>query len=146
MAAHGSLTRRAPLAADDERAIHHLLLRYATGIDTRDWPLFRTCFAQDCEADYGSFGRWRGPREITEYMEGAHRQMGATLHRITNIVVESRNDEIVARSYVDAVLTDRAHGVTHRATGFYDDCLIRTADGWRIARRKFTMVKAGLNE
>ncbi|KFL47536.1 nuclear transport factor 2 family protein [Sphingobium sp. SA2] len=145
MAAHGSLTRRALLSADDERAIHHLLMRYATGIDTRDWPLFRTCFARDCEADYGRFGRWRGPREITEYMEGAHRHMGATLHRISNIVVESCNDEIVARSYVDAILMDQIQGVTHRATGYYDDCLIRTSAGWRISRRKFTMVKAGLD-
>lgn len=145
MAAHCSLTRRAPLGAEDERAIHHLLLRYATGIDTRDWPLFRTCFAQDCEADYGNFGHWRGQRDITEYMERAHRHMGETLHRITNIVVENRNDEIVARSYVDAMLTDQVQGVTHRATGYYDDCLIRTADGWRISRRKFTMVKAGLD-
>ena len=80
-------------------------------------------------------------------MEGAHRQMGATLHRITNIVVESRNDEIVARSYVDAILPEAAQGgVTHRAAGYYDDCLVRTSDGWKISRRKFTMVKAGLDD
>jgi 3-phenylpropionate/cinnamic acid dioxygenase small subunit len=144
MPTSGSLTRTSPVAADDERAIRNLLLRYATGIDTRDWPLFRSCFANDCEVDYGSFGQWRGPREITEYMEAAHRNLGATLHRITNIVVESRNSEILARSYVDAVLTDPAPGGSAtRAAGFYDDCLIRTAEGWRISRRKFTMVRAG---
>lgn len=144
MLRHGSLTRRSPVSADDERAIRNLLLRYATGIDTRDWPLFRTCFAQDCEADYGNFGRWRGPREIAEYMEASHRNLGPTLHRITNIVVENCNDEVVARSYVDAVLTDPAqNGATHHAAGYYDDCLVRTAEGWRISRRKFTMVKVG---
>ncbi|WP_336971257.1 nuclear transport factor 2 family protein [Sphingobium aromaticiconvertens] len=146
MRAPSSLPRRQPVAADDESAIRRLLLRYATGIDTRDWPLFRTCFSQDCEADYGSFGSWRGPREITEYMEAAHRHMGSTLHRITNIVVENCNDEIRARSYVDAILTEATQGgITHRAAGYYDDALVRTSDGWKIARRRFTMVKAGLD-
>ena len=144
MPQNGSMTRRSPLTADEERAIHSLLLRYATGIDRRDWQLFRTCFAQDCEADYGSFGRWRGPREIAEYMEAAHRHLGPTLHRITNIVVEHCNDEVRARSYVDAVLTiPHQTGGAHRARGYYDDCLIRTAEGWQITRRKFTMVDAG---
>lgn len=142
-----SLTRQQPIATEDESAICKLLLRYATGIDTRDWPLFRTCFSQDCEADYGSFGRWRGPREITDYMEAAHRQMGATLHRITNIVVENCNDEMRARSYVDAILTEPTQGgITHRATGYYDDTLVRTSGGWKISRRRFTMVKAGLDD
>lgn len=146
MPAHGSLIRRLPVAADDERAIKHLLLRYATSIDTRNWPLFRTCFAQDCEADYGSFGRWRGPRQISEYMEVAHRNMGHTLHRITNIVIENRDGEVHARSYVDAVLPEATQGgAIHRAAGYYDDCLVRTSDGWKISRRKFTMVKAGLD-
>jgi 3-phenylpropionate/cinnamic acid dioxygenase small subunit len=143
MPAHGSLTRHVPIGAEDERAIRQLLLRYATGIDTRDWRLFRSCFAQDCEADYGSFGHWRGLREIVEYMEAAHRHMGPTLHRITNIVIENRNDQWHARSYVDAILPEAMQGgLTHRAAGFYDDCLVRTSDGWKISRRKFTMVAA----
>lgn len=146
MPALGSLVKRVPVGAEDQRAIEHVLVRYATGIDTRDWPLFRTCFAQDCEADYGNFGKWRGPREITEYMASAHRHMGQTLHRITNIVIEKHNDEVHARSYVDAVLPEATQGgVIHRAAGFYDDCLVRTSDGWKISRRKFTLVKAGLD-
>jgi 3-phenylpropionate/cinnamic acid dioxygenase small subunit len=35
------------LAPADEREITALLTRYATGIDTRDWPLFEACFAED---------------------------------------------------------------------------------------------------
>ena len=147
MQAYSQLLRRQPVAAEDERAIANVLLRYATGIDTRDWPLFRTCFSPDCEADYGSFGSWRGPREIAEYMEAAHRNMGPTLHRITNIVVENRNGEVLARSYVDAILTAAAPGgATHRAAGYYDDALIRSSEGWKIARRRFTLVRAGYED
>jgi len=41
----------------DVRAdVADVLVRYATGIDQRDWALFRTCFTEDCEADYGGIG------------------------------------------------------------------------------------------
>lgn len=147
MTAYGGLARRMPIMVEDERAICNLLLRYATSIDTRDWPLFRTCFSQDCEADYGGFGRWRGTREISEYMEGLHRNLGATLHRITNIVIENCNDEVVARCYVDALLTDATPGgITRRAAGYFDDSFVRTSDGWKIARRRFTIVKARMDD
>ena len=49
-----------------------VLVRYATGIDRRDWALFRTCFTPDCEADYGDIGVWHGADAITEWMEKSH--------------------------------------------------------------------------
>ena len=33
---------------EDRQDISELLVRYATGIDRRDWPLFRTVFTDDC--------------------------------------------------------------------------------------------------
>ncbi len=41
-----------PVSIEDERSIIAVLLRYATGIDTRDWNLFRTCFSEDFEAGH----------------------------------------------------------------------------------------------
>ena len=32
------------------------------------------------------------------------------------------------------------HRTGSRATGYYDDELLETDDGWKIARRRFTMV------
>ncbi len=40
--------------------IADVLVRYATGIDRRDWTLFRSCFTDDCVADYGDIGVWHG--------------------------------------------------------------------------------------
>ncbi len=48
----------ASLNAADEQEIAKLLLRYATAIDGRDWPLLRSCFTDDLQADYGDFGAW----------------------------------------------------------------------------------------
>ena len=49
-----------------------VLVRYATGIDRRDWALFRTCFTDDCEADYGEIGVWHGMEEIADFMTMVH--------------------------------------------------------------------------
>ena len=43
----------------DHELITDVLVRYATGIDTKDWSLFRTRFTDDVHADYGSdVGEW----------------------------------------------------------------------------------------
>lgn len=117
-----------------------VLVRYATGIDQRDWDLFRTCFTEDCEADYGEIGVWHGGEEITGWMRVVHDACGHTLHRITNIVVSPGTKGVTARSYVEALVLGPDNGAGVRATGFYDDELVETSDGWRIARRTFTLV------
>lgn len=121
--------------------VAEVAVRYATGIDRRDWDLFRTCFTADVEADYGDIGVWHGVDEITEFMTTIHEPCGHTLHRITNVAVTLVDDDRVqARSYVEALVLmgDNQNGV--RATGFYDDELVHTDGGWRIAKRKFTSV------
>jgi len=50
---------------EDRQDICELLVRYATGIDRRDWPLFRTVFTDDCELDYGYSGSWSGFDAVT---------------------------------------------------------------------------------
>lgn len=124
--------------------ISAVLIRYASGIDRRDWDLFRSCFTPDCLIDYGEIGAWDGADGITSFMRAVHEQCGYTLHRISNVVVESLPDGAQARSYVDAVIMapDNHDGV--RAIGFYDDRLVYSEqDGWRIERRNFTAVHVG---
>lgn len=124
----------------DEQQIGDLLVRYATGIDRRDWALFRTVFTEDCELDYGDIGTWRGADAVVDFMTAVHDMAGPTLHRITNAVVSVDGDTATARAYVDALILaqDNTSGVS--AAGFYDDELVRTKAGWRIARRRFTTV------
>ena len=118
-----------------------LLVRYATGIDQRDWELLRSCFTDDCVADYGDIGSWNGGDEITEWMRKAHDPLGHSLHRITNLTVSSSGDAVTARSYVDAVVLGPDDGRGAQAAGYYDDVLVRTDVGWKIARRRYTMVR-----
>src|SRR5262245_64433983 len=91
-----------------DRAAHHditqVLLRYASGIDRRDWDLFRTCFTDDCHADYGDIGAWDDVEAITAFMIESHAQLGHTMHRLSNFSIAVSDDKASARTYVDALL------------------------------------------
>jgi len=127
----------------DKHEIAEVLNRYATGIDRRDWALFRTCFTDDVLAEYDGIATWRGGDAITESMTTSNAGMGHTMHQLSNLAITVDGDTATARSYVDAVLmaADGQSGLNPR--GFYDDELVRTPEGWRIAHRHFTMVHFG---
>jgi ketosteroid isomerase-like protein len=126
---------------EDRDDIAAVVLSYATGIDRRDWTLFRSIFTEDCELDYGEIGAWKGADAVTEFMRAAHELAGHTMHRLTNQVITVDGDTAQARTYVDALimLADNSSGVN--AAGFYDDEFVRTEQRWQIARRRFTQVR-----
>lgn len=74
-------------------------------------------------------------------MDKTHAPAGHTLHRLSNQAITLDGDKASARTYIDAVIMfgDNESGVN--AWGFYDDEIVRTDDGWRIARRRFTQVR-----
>lgn len=121
----------------DKAQIAEVLIRYATGIDSKDWALFRTCWADEVDIDYGELGTFTDADAFTTLMEQIHGGMGQTYHRISNIVVDVRADRATARCYVHAVLmaVPGDAGSWIDALGHYDDELSRTADGWRIVKR-----------
>ncbi|MET0896741.1 MAG: nuclear transport factor 2 family protein [Mycobacterium sp.] len=126
----------------DRQDIIDVLVRYATGIDSRDWTLFRTCFTDDARFDYGGIGTWDSPVALTEYMRRSH--SGPSLHRLSNFVVDIDGDQATSRTYVDAmVMGPKGFGVVN-TFGWYDDELRLTADGWRIAVRTTTLHGARL--
>ena len=126
---------------EDRQDISDLLVRYATGIDRRDWALFRTVFTGDCELDYGEIGAWKGVDAVTEFMEQVHAPAGYTMHRLSNQAITVDGDKAEARTYIDGLIMfgDNTSGVN--TIGFYDDEIVRTEEGWRIARRRYTQVR-----
>jgi SnoaL-like domain len=122
---------------DDKAQIAEVLIRYATGIDFKDWALFRTCWTDEIDVDYGDLGQFTPAEALTDLMTRIHQDMGPTYHRMSNLVIKVDGDRATARSYVHALLMavpgDSSSWVD--ALGHYDDELVRTSDGWRIARR-----------
>jgi 3-phenylpropionate/cinnamic acid dioxygenase small subunit len=122
---------------EDKSLIGEVLVRYATGIDQRDWDLFRTCWTPDVVADYGDIGQFVGVDALTDFMFASHHAMGATHHHLTNFDIHVDGDRADVRCYVHAVLIavpdDTSSWID--ALGHYDDVFTRTADGWRISHR-----------
>ena len=123
----------------DKEQIAEVLIRYATGIDSKDWPLLRSCWTDDIDVDYQQLGRFTTADAFTDVMRQLHENMGPTYHRMSNFViaVDEAGDRANVRSYVHAVLMLQPDDSTNwvDALGHYDDVFVRTPDGWRISER-----------
>jgi 3-phenylpropionate/cinnamic acid dioxygenase small subunit len=127
-----------------EQAVTDLLVRYASGIDGRDWALLRSCFSDDCDADYGEIGHWHSGDEITAWMAQTHDPLGPTLHRISNVVVRQDGDTVRSRCAVHAVIVLPDRSAAIHSYGFYDDEFVAD-ESPKIARRRFTPVTTELH-
>jgi ketosteroid isomerase-like protein len=123
----------------DRDELVDLTVRYATAIDSRQYSLLTKVFTDDAQLNYGEIGQWTGGAEVAEFMEAAHVAATHTMHRMTNQVIEIDGDTATMRTYVDALILFEGGGVN--PIGYYDDHVVRTGDGWRIARRTFTSVR-----
>ena len=123
----------------DRDEIVELTLRYATAIDSVQYSLLTTVFTDDAQVDYGEVGHWTGGAEVATFMEAAHVGAQHTMHRMTNQAVDINGDAATVRTYVDALILFEGGGAN--PVGYYDDHVVRTAEGWRIARRKYTSVR-----
>jgi hypothetical protein len=128
---------------DADRAIAAVLVRYATAIDTKDWPLLRTCFHASCTfAGRGGTLRLDGAAAVVAYMEAAHERIDGSLHRLSNIDIEVDGDGVSAKatSYLDALIVHRGHpaGPTFQLAAIYRDRLALDDGEWRIGRRDVT--------
>jgi len=121
----------------DKAAIGEVLVRYATGIDQKDWVLLRTCWTDQVLVDYDQLGMFHDPDALTDVMRKTHEAMGPTYHRLSNFVIDVEGDRATARTYVHAVLMLRPGDSQNwiEAVGHYEDVLVRTDDGWRISER-----------
>jgi hypothetical protein len=121
----------------DKEQIAEVLIRYATGIDSKDWPLLRSCWTDEIDVDYQQLGRFTSADALTDVMRQLHENMGPTYHRMSNFVIAVDGGRATVRSYVQAVLMLQPDDSTNwvDALGHYDDVFVRTADGWRISER-----------
>lgn len=128
----------------DERAISRLLCNYARGVDTRNWPLYESVFADQIEIDYTS---WQadalGTVARDQFVAMGKSIFGfeSTQHIITNHMIDVKGDEadIVAYMQAQHFLPNNRGENTLTMGGFYTHHLVRKADGWKIDKAKLTI-------
>lgn len=133
----------APFDADAiERECARLSIAYARAIDFRDYDTFVELFAEDAVLDAG--GALDGKAAIRASLAKRPDELRSR-HVLTNIFIEAL-DANTARgiSYlslyrhvgVESLAAGPVAFDGPAAVGHYEDRFIRTADGWRFARRK----------
>jgi hypothetical protein len=121
------------LTTDDRLAIHELISLHGHLADDRRSTELDQFLTHDAAYDISDFGLGivTGLADITELWEAAPGEQPIG-HHVTNVLVMQQEDGVVrARSKGLAVMRN---GST--ATVVYDDVVVPTAAGWRIAHRK----------
>ena len=121
----------------DRAEITDVVHRYATGLDTHDWPLLRSIFTDEIDVDMSSIGMRPGRVNADAWVESARvlfAGFDATQHLSANHVHDIRGDEATCTSYMRAehfVLNNEGENY-YTMGGYYVDELIRTPGGWKI--------------
>ncbi len=123
---------------NDFHDITRRVYEYGYGIDTRDWTLYRSIFANEIHMNFQSYnGNPAATMQADDWVAGCRRlfdNLDATQHSMTNPLVEVTGDTARCRMYMQAehFLQNTSGNSDFALGGYYDDQLIRTVDGWKI--------------
>jgi 3-phenylpropionate/cinnamic acid dioxygenase small subunit len=124
-----------PDALVDREEIRALVVRYAHAVDQRAWDEVAGCFTPDATADYAWFSG--SLADLLPKIRAGLEGFDMTMHFVGNHLAELRGNEASAETYALCVHCGTRNGALREVTVAlrYLDRLVRTAAGWRIARR-----------
>ena len=124
----------------DRAAIIDVTNRYCWALDTKDWAVLDTVFAEDANGDL--LEDVVGRVAIKKRVETALSRMDETQHLISNHQINVQGDTATCRCYLQAQhVRKAAHGgINFIIAGRYEDQLKRTPDGWRISFRRLVVM------
>ena len=134
----------------DRAAIIDVLSNYATGLDARDWQLWRSIFLDEVLFDLSSWtgqpGRVLNADRVVAAQAREFAELSTTQHFMTNHRVTITGDRARLLAHMRAehwIPLDASAGnrTTERYTmfGYYDDKLVRTINGWKIAEMQLNV-------
>jgi hypothetical protein len=125
---------------EDELSIRDLANRYARMVDRRDWSEIPRVFTPDCELS-GQGYLMRGHAELDAGLRKID-MFSATLHCVLNQVTCLDGDGGTGEFYCVANHIHERDGVQYKLDmGIrYEDRYVRTADGWRLAKRVLNLI------
>jgi ketosteroid isomerase-like protein len=113
---------------DDIRAIRQLQLDYAVFFDARDPVAFANLYTDDATIWPPTGKSFSGRDKLLKAVINA---APGGWHRALESTIDVKGDAATSRCPYEAEGNDGGH-----YTGYYDDEYRRTANGWRISRRK----------
>lgn len=122
----------------DRQRIEDTLYRYASTIDSKDYPRLRELFVDDAVGQYGDAPPINGADEIVAWIDEMTKDTSWQHHKLTVYHVDIDGDEARALTYHTSHQTtvddpDTVLVIVAR----YRDVLRRVGDGWKIANKVF---------
>jgi SnoaL-like domain len=124
--------------AHDKAEIIEIINLYGFALDAHRWDLFDRIFAEDVLAEFGPAGAgWSDLETFKKSFAEFHKTLDSHQHTMMGHVVHVDGDKAHAFSYGNWLLVRESAkgGPTWTGTGWYDDELVRTEQGWRIKHR-----------
>jgi hypothetical protein len=128
---------------EDRHAIADLKARYLdaadggwTGEPAHDGDTIASLFIEDGVWDGGAMGQGVGHEGIRAYFNGAVEDFPLVFHHASSARIEVEGDRATGRWHVMVPMID--HGVSKLLIGIYDDRFLRTEEGWKFERLRFT--------
>lgn len=123
----------------DHQAICETVYRYGLALDTRDWNLYRSVFADEVDFDFTSYHGRPAVRMRADDLVASAAELfagfAATQHTMSNPIVSINGDTATCLMYIQA-----AHSVDPDPLapwfvmgGHYEDTLVRSGDRWVLS-------------
>ncbi len=121
---------------EDRLAITDLTIAYCWALDTRDWTALDHVFLADATAELGA--ALEGIDAIKARVKQVLGPLDDSQHMVSNHQVDVEGDNATSRCYFHAQHTRAAAFGSDNFVvgGRYEDTLVRTDVGWRIAHRR----------
>jgi hypothetical protein len=131
---------------EDRVAVLETVYKYALGIDTRDWGLYRSIFTDDIEVDFLSYdGQTVGRLKADDWVERLKplfSGLAATQHILTNPIVTFDERGATCRIYMQAehFLIDDNGNTNFAIGGYYTNRFVIQGDHWLITSVTLTVL------
>jgi ketosteroid isomerase-like protein len=121
----------------DRIALQDVMLRYAAGVDERDFEMYRSCFTDDVEVLGFGAETVHGREAWIAYVRKALERFGATQHMLGPQLARVQGDRAQCRTDVQALhYLKEPEGQILTLWATYETEMMRTPDGWKISRHR----------
>jgi len=129
----------------DRLAVAETVYRYATGVDRRDWAMYRSLFTETVTVDFSSFSPDLRPRTMSadDWVAGLvplFTGLAATQHSMTNPLATVNGNAATITMYMQAhhVYDPDDSASWYTVGGYYDDTLVRVDSRWLLSGVRLT--------
>ena len=129
----------------DRIALQDVMLKYAAGVDERDFDLYASCFMENVEVlDFGE-DPINGRDEWVEYVKVALDNYGPTQHMLGPQLATVDGNNAHCRTDVQALhYLKQPEGEILTLWATYETDMVRTDEGWKISKHR--LVSRGIKQ